>query len=52
MAALMDDRAVAGRVLNHIAKGTTDLAGEIWREPVANYLSPERLQAEIGRAHV
>lgn len=45
----MDDRAVAQRVLDHIANGTTDLGDATWREPVANYLSAERLQAETER---
>jgi phenylpropionate dioxygenase-like ring-hydroxylating dioxygenase large terminal subunit len=47
MAKLLDDSAVAQRVLEHADKGTTDLAGEVWREPVANYLSEARLKAEI-----
>jgi phenylpropionate dioxygenase-like ring-hydroxylating dioxygenase large terminal subunit len=45
----MDDRAVAQRVLDHIAKGTTDVGAEVWREPVANYRSATRLEAEIER---
>ncbi|HXY99468.1 MAG TPA: SRPBCC family protein [Stellaceae bacterium] len=49
MAQAMDDRSVAQRALDHIAHGTTDLGEEIWREPVANYRSPERLSAEIER---
>lgn len=47
MAPLMDDRAVAERVFEHIRNGTTDVSGEIWREPVANYQSPARLEAEV-----
>ncbi|HEX2889153.1 aromatic ring-hydroxylating oxygenase subunit alpha [Vineibacter terrae] len=43
---LMDDRQVAARILEHIEGGTTDMGGEIWREPVANYLSPDRFAAE------
>ena len=43
----MDDQAVAARVLDHIAHGTTDLGDEVWREPVANYRSASRLTAEI-----
>jgi len=43
----MDDQSVAQRVLDHIANGTTDLGDAVWREPVANYRSPERLTAEI-----
>ena len=45
----MDDQAVAQRVLDHIANGTTDLGDAVWREPVANYLSAGRLQAETAR---
>jgi phenylpropionate dioxygenase-like ring-hydroxylating dioxygenase large terminal subunit len=46
MKAGMDDRTVAQRVLDHIANGTTDLGEQVWREPVENYCSPARLQAE------
>ena len=42
----MDDQAVAQRVLDHIENGTTDTGAQVWREPVENYRSPERLQAE------
>jgi len=45
---LMDDQAVAEKVLHHIANKTTDSADEIWREPVANYVSASRLQMEIS----
>ena len=45
----MDDQSVAQRVLDHIANGTTDVGEEVWREPVANYQSKERLAAEIER---
>jgi phenylpropionate dioxygenase-like ring-hydroxylating dioxygenase large terminal subunit len=44
---LLDDRAVAQRVLDHIANGTTDAGEEVWREPVANYRSDELLSAEL-----
>ncbi|MEX0678096.1 MAG: SRPBCC family protein [Pirellulales bacterium] len=47
MATLMDDAAVAQRVLDHIRNGTTDLGLGLWREPVANYRSEPRLDAEI-----
>lgn len=47
MAMLMDDQQMAQRILDHIAQGTTDLGGDIWHEPVANYRSPARLAAEI-----
>jgi phenylpropionate dioxygenase-like ring-hydroxylating dioxygenase large terminal subunit len=49
MKAAMDDQSVAQRVLDHIANGTTDVGQEVWREPVANYQSKERLAAEIER---
>jgi phenylpropionate dioxygenase-like ring-hydroxylating dioxygenase large terminal subunit len=48
MALLADDRTVAQRLLDHVAAGTTDLAPSTWREPVAHYLSPERLAAEMA----
>jgi phenylpropionate dioxygenase-like ring-hydroxylating dioxygenase large terminal subunit len=49
MKTAMDDQSVAQRVLDHIANGTTDVGEEVWREPVANYQSKERLAAEIER---
>ena len=45
----MNDQAVAQRVLDHIANGTTDVGDAVWREPVANYLNAERLRAEVAR---
>jgi phenylpropionate dioxygenase-like ring-hydroxylating dioxygenase large terminal subunit len=47
MKTVMDDQAVAQRVLDHIANGTTDIGWEVWREPVANYRSEKRLAAEL-----
>jgi phenylpropionate dioxygenase-like ring-hydroxylating dioxygenase large terminal subunit len=44
----MSDPQVAARVLDHIANGTTDAGAEVWREPVENYRSPTRLEAEIA----
>jgi phenylpropionate dioxygenase-like ring-hydroxylating dioxygenase large terminal subunit len=49
MAALLDDRGVAQRVFDHIEAGTTDLCDGLWREPVENYRSKQRLDAEIER---
>lgn len=49
MTSAMDDQSVAQRVLDHIARGTTDRGQEVWREPVENYRSPQRLAAEIER---
>ena len=47
--ALMDDAAVAQRILDHIDNGTTDVFDADWREPVANYRSAERLERELAR---
>lgn len=45
----MTDQAVAQRVLDHIANGTTDFGEAVWREPVVNYRDPVRLQDELER---
>ena len=47
MEALLDDGSVVQRVLDHIDHKTTDAGDEIWREPVANYTSVPRFNAEI-----
>jgi phenylpropionate dioxygenase-like ring-hydroxylating dioxygenase large terminal subunit len=47
MSSFRDDRAVVGRILAHIESGTTDVSDGVWREPVANYRSPDRLRAEL-----
>lgn len=47
MSNLLDDRAVVQRIFDHIDHQTTDLSDATWREPVANYLSPERFVAEL-----
>jgi len=47
MAGFMDDRSVAQHVLAHISAGSTDRGADVWREPVANYQSEERLGAEL-----
>jgi phenylpropionate dioxygenase-like ring-hydroxylating dioxygenase large terminal subunit len=49
MNGLADDATVVQRILDHIDKGTTDLADATWREPVANYRSEARLAAELER---
>ena len=45
-ATLADDAEIVRRVLAHIDAGSTD-EGEAWREPVANYLDPERFSDEF-----
>ena len=47
MASLMNDALIAERVFQHIANGTTDMGDEVWREPVENYRSEERLDREV-----
>src|SRR5262245_26249323 len=47
MATLLDDPGLAERIFRHIDEGTTDLADAGWREPVANYRSQGRLDAEL-----
>lgn len=46
MSPFLDDAGVAARVLEHIERRTTDRSDAVWREPVANYLSPERFERE------
>jgi phenylpropionate dioxygenase-like ring-hydroxylating dioxygenase large terminal subunit len=48
MAMPSDDQSVAQRVLDHISRGTTDAGSGVWREPVDNYRSAERLAAELA----
>lgn len=48
MAGFHDDATVIDRVLDHVKNGTTDRGTKVWREPVANYLSRERLEQELG----
>ena len=48
MQKFMSDSDVVDRVLSHVANGTTDRGDEVWREPVENYRSPERLAQELA----
>ena len=45
---LLSDQAVAERILGHIDAGTTDRGNVVWREPVTNYRSAERLERELA----
>src|SRR6516162_1689258 len=49
-AILADETTVVARLFRHIDAKTTDLSEAVWREPVANYTSLERFEAEIARA--
>lgn len=42
------DADVMQRLLDHIEHGTTDLSAGLYREPVQNYCSAERLEAELA----
>jgi len=46
---LLTEKDLLERVLMHVDGKTTDLSKEVWREPVVNYTSSERLEAEIAR---
>ena len=49
MAALLTDHEITERVLSHIANRSTDVGDELWREPVENYRSQQRFEAETER---
>lgn len=48
MQQFMNDQEVVERVLSHVREGTTDEGDEVWREPVENYRSEERLRRELA----
>ena len=45
---LLSDQEAIERVFTHIDNGTTDLGDTVWQEPVENYHSQERFDAEIA----
>ena len=45
---LLNDQEAIERIFTHIDDGTTDLGDTVWREPVENYHSQERFDAEIA----
>ena len=47
MSQLLSDAEVIERVFHHVDNKSTDVGEKIWREPVENYLSQERFDAEI-----
>lgn len=47
--ALLNDNELTERIFAHMAERSTDMGEAIWREPVANYKTQERLDAEISR---
>jgi phenylpropionate dioxygenase-like ring-hydroxylating dioxygenase large terminal subunit len=47
MTGLMTESEIVARVFAHIDAGATDLSDAPWREPVANYLSQARFDAEL-----
>ena len=53
--ALLDDESVVRHIHDYIDSGTTFTGDSSWREPTANYLSPDRFRHElamIGRSTV
>jgi len=44
---LLGDVQVVLRIFDHIDNKTTDLGDTVWMEPVANYVSQDRLNAEL-----
>src|SRR5918994_8012908 len=49
MSALLNDHEITERVLAHIANRSTDAGDVLWREPVENYRSKPRFEAETER---
>ena len=45
---LLNDQQAIDRIFAHIDNGTTDLGDTVWQEPVGNYHSQERFDAEIA----
>ena len=45
---LLDTQQLVLRIFDHIDNKTTDLGKETWNEPVKNYQSQERLDAELN----
>ncbi|MEP3245548.1 MAG: aromatic ring-hydroxylating dioxygenase subunit alpha [Sneathiella sp.] len=48
MTTLLNDNEVIDRIFSHIDNKTTDLGDSVWKEPVENYQSQERFDAEIS----
>ena len=44
---LLNTQEMVLRIFEHIDNKTTDLGAETWNEPVSNYRSQERLDAEL-----
>ena len=47
MTALLNDADLIDRILSHVDGQSTDKGTTVWREPAANYISPERFAAEL-----
>ena len=45
---LLPEDQLIERILNHIDNKTTDMGSEVWREPMANYMTQDRFDAEIA----
>lgn len=49
MTPLLGEPSIAQRILDHIDRETTDISAASWREPVVNYRSEDRFQAELAK---
>jgi len=47
MSRLLSKEEIYERVIRHVDGQTTDMGPEVWREPVENYSSQERFEAEL-----
>ena len=47
MSALLNDVELVDRILAHVDGNSTDKGTSVWREPAANYSSPERFAVEM-----
>lgn len=45
---LMSDHDLIDRIFEHVDNNTTDMGDDVWREPVENYSSIERFNAEVA----
>jgi phenylpropionate dioxygenase-like ring-hydroxylating dioxygenase large terminal subunit len=45
---LLSESKILERIFDHIDNKTTDLGDTVWKEPVANYVSEQRFDAEIA----
>jgi len=47
MSTHLNDHELIDRILAHVDGQSTDKGSSVWREPAANYVSPQRFAAEL-----